>query len=494
MPFLSIIFAGIMSRKNKPPLPFFEAIEIIDAGAEGMAVAKVNNRVIFIPYGVPGDIVDIQVYRRKKSFFEGKVVNFHKYSPLRTKPVCEHFGTCGGCRWQNMQYTHQLYFKQKQVKDNFDRIGKFEYPEIQPIIPSQNVYHYRNKLDFTFSNRKWFTGPKPESRTDANGLGFHLPGMFDRILDIEECHLQPEPSNEIRLAVRDYALERGLSFYDAKTWEGFLRNLIIRNTAAGGLMVIMVFRDDLRDEIEAIMTFIRDRFPSVTSLMYAINPKRNDDISDLEIRLFHGEPFIIEEMLLYHSGTPSRSRGMESLKFKIGPVSFFQTNSNQASVLYQTAIRFAGLKGNETVYDLYSGTGTISCFVSSQVKKVVGIEYIPAAVADAFENARLNNVVNGNFKAGDIAKVLNPEFVEEHGKPDVIITDPPRSGMHEDVVKQILEIAPEKVVYISCNPATQARDIALMTGAYIVTAVQPVDMFPHTQHVENVVALERVKS
>ena len=452
-----------------------------------MAIARAENRVIFVPYGVPGDVVDIQATRKKKSFFEGRITNFHQYSDKRTEPVCQHFGVCGGCRWQNMDYSHQLYYKQKQVQDSFDRIGKFEFPEISPIIPSGNIFYYRNKLDYTFSNRKWFTGPRPEFRTDtnANGLGFHLPGMFDRILDIEHCHLQADPSNEIRLAVRQYALDKGLSFYDAKTWEGFLRNLIIRNTGTGQVMVILVVRDDEQEVITEMMTFIRDRFPSITSLMYVINPKKNDDISDLEVRRFSGLPYIIEEM-------PSHSEEMESLRFKVGPVSFFQTNSAQASVLYKTAIDLADLQGNEIVYDLYSGTGTISCYISHLCEKVVGIEFIGAAVEDANENARLNGISKAAFVTGDIAKTLNEDFVAEHGKPEVIITDPPRSGMHENVVRQIVEIAPQKIVYISCNPATQARDIALMAEKYRIAAVQPVDMFPHTQHVENITLLLKV--
>jgi len=465
-------------------MPLIEHAEITDAGAEGMAIARIDNRVVFVPYGVPGDVVDIQVIRRKKSFFEGRIVNFHTYSDKRTDPVCEHFGVCGGCRWQHMDYRYQLFFKEKQVRDNFDRIGKFTYPEIRPIIGSESIFFYRNKLDYTFSNRKWFTGPRPEFRSDtnANGLGFHLPGMFDRILDIEKCHLQADPSNEIRLEVRKYALDMGLSFYDAKTWEGLLRNLIIRNTLSGQWMVIMVFRDNNEEIILPMMSFIIQQFPDITSLMYVINPKKNDDISDLEIKLFSGTPYILEEM-------PSFLEGQPSLQFKVGPVSFFQTNSRQASILYQTAVKFADFHGHETVYDLYSGTGTIACYLSTLVQKVTGIEYIQSAVDDAVENARINGIHNAEFKAGDIAKILDAEFVNVHGKPDVIITDPPRSGMHEKVVRQIIEIAPQKVIYISCNPATQARDIALMNEHYEITAVQPVDMFPHTQHVECVVAL-----
>ena len=479
-------FGTDMSRRSnrKQLLPFLEKVEIIDAGAEGKAVARVDNRVIFIPFGVPGDIVDVQVTRKKKSFFEARIVNFHEYSPFRVEPVCEHFGLCGGCRWQNMGYEKQLYFKQKQVKDHFDRIGKFEYPEIRPILASENVFFYRNKLDYTFSNRKWFTGQKPETFENAssNGIGFHLSGMFDRIIDIEKCHLQPDPSNGIRLAIRAYALDKGLSFYDAKTWEGLLRNLIIRNTLTGQLMVIVVFRDDEDEVIRGLLQYLKDTFPAITSLMYAINPKKNDDISDLEIRLFHGNPYILEELTAFHNEDPR-------LKYKIGPVSFFQTNARQAERLYQVAAEMAGFQGNETVYDLYSGAGAIACYVSKYVGKVIGLESIPAAVADAYENATLNGIDNASFHAGDIARILDREFFDAHGSPDIIITDPPRNGMHEKVVNQILAARPQKIVYISCNPATQARDIQLMSEFYEIRTVQPVDMFPHTQHVENVALL-----
>ncbi len=483
---LCVNFGANMSRRSnrKQPLPLLERVEIIDAGAEGKAVARVDNRVVFIPFGVPGDIVDVQVTGKKKSFFEGKIVHVHRYSPFRVDPMCNHFGLCGGCRWQNMSYEKQLYFKQKQVKDHFDRIGKFEYPEIRPIIGSDDVFLYRNKLEYTFSNRKWFTGQRPETglNVNTNGLGFHLPGMFDRIIDIEKCHLQAEPTNAIRLAAREYALEKGLSFYDVKTWEGLLRNLIIRNTLTGELMVILVFRDDEKEIIHDYLKFIEEKFPEITSLMYVINPKRNDDISDLEIRLFSGKPYMIEELQAYNSGGPA-------LKFKIGPVSFFQVNVKQASKLYRIAAEMAGFTGSETVYDLYCGTGTIACYVAASVKKVVGLEYIDAAVSDAFENAALNGITNVDFHPGDIARVLNQDFFETNGMPDIIITDPPRSGMAEKVVQQILAARPEKVVYISCNPATQARDIQLMSELYKVTEVQPVDMFPHTQHVENVALL-----
>lgn len=480
-----------MGRRSsrKQPLPFLEKVEVIDAGAEGKAVARVNNRVVFIPFGVPGDIVDVQVTKRKKSFFEGRIVHFHEYSSFRIEPVCEHFGLCGGCRWQNMSYEKQLFFKQKQVKDHFDRIGKFDYPEIRPILASEDVFFYRNKLDYTFSSRKWFTGQKPETgeNADSNGIGFHLIGMFDRIIDIERCHLQPDPSNDIRLTIRAYSLSKGLSFYDAKTWDGLLRNLIIRNTLSGQLMVIIVFRDHEEEIIRELLQYVKDKFPAITSLMYAINPKKNDDISDLEIKLFHGNPYIIEEFPAFHANDPR-------LKFKIGPVSFFQTNAKQAARLYHVAEEMAGFQGHETVYDLYSGAGTIACYVSKYVGKVVGLESIPSAVADASENAILNGITNVTFHTGDIAKILNQEFFEANGWPDIIITDPPRNGMHKKVVDQILAVMPQKVVYISCNPATQARDIQLMSDFYEIKAVQPVDMFPHTQHVENVVLLERVKS
>lgn len=476
-----------MSRKSnkKQNLPLFTEVEIIDAGAEGKAVARIENRVIFIPFGVPGDVVDVQVTGRKKSFLEGRIVNYHKYSPQRTEPVCRHFGVCGGCKWQHMNYESQLFYKQKQVKDHFDRIGKFTYPDIRPIMASEDIYFYRNKLEYTFSNRKWFTGQRPESgqNVNTNGLGFHLPGMFDRILDIEYCHLQPEPSNEIRLAVRDYALSKGLSFYDVKTWEGLLRNLVIRNTLSGQVMVIVVFRENEEDIITDLLRFVRDSFPRITSLMYVINSKRNDDISDQEVRLFDGKPYLLEELPAFHPDDPP-------LQFKIGPVSFFQVNVKQANNLYRLAAEMAGFSGNEIVYDLYSGTGTIACYIAKYVKRVIGLEYVESAVSDAFENAGLNGISNAAFHSGDIARILNREFYESHGTPDVVITDPPRSGMHEKVVGQIMAAEPQKVVYISCNPATQARDIQMMSDRYEVRAAQPFDMFPHTQHVENVALLE----
>ena len=469
------------------PYPLFENVEILDAGSEGKAVARVNELVVFVQFAVPGDVVDIQVVAKKKNFCEGKIIRFHKYSPLRVDPFCSHFGTCGGCKWQNMPYEEQLKYKQKQVEDNFTRIGKFAFPAIRSILASPLTTGYRNKLEFTFSNRRWLSVADmqlPAEERQMNALGFHIPQLFDRVLDIDHCYLQPEPSNYIRLAVRDYALQNGLSFYDARNHTGFLRNMLIRNTTTGHVMVIVVFGDENMSAIAAVLDFISEKFPEITSLMYVVNTKHNDVITDLETRLWKGDPFILEEM-------PSAIAGGKTLNFKIGPVSFYQTNPLQAYHLYRTAFELAGFKGHELVYDLYCGTGTITNFVAGAVKKVVGIEYVPSAIEDAHANSVLNGIFNTVFYAGDLAKVLDAGFVKENGRPDVIITDPPRSGMHEKVIDQILEIAPEKVVYVSCNPATQARDIALMNQKYEVLAVQPVDMFPHTHHVENVVLLGR---
>ncbi len=465
-----------MARKK--PFPKFEKVEIIDAGSEGKAVARVDNMVIFVPFVVPGDVVDIQVVRKKKSFFEGRAEKFYTYSDKRVKPECSHFGLCGGCRWQNMDYKEQLHYKQKQVSDNLERIGGLNLPEISPILASENIYHYRNKLEYSFSNRKWLVEkPDPDNPQHQNrdGLGFHLPGMFDRILDIDTCYLQKDPSNAIRLAVRDFALENEYEFYDVKKWDGYLRNLIIRSSSTGDLMVIMVFRFVDHIKMPALLDHLAEKFPEITSLMYVINDKRNDDISDLAVKPYKGDSFIMEEM--------------EGLKFKIGPKSFFQTNRDQALKLYNTAKEFAGLKGDEIVYDLYTGTGTIAAFVSRFAKKVIGLEYIAEAIEDARENSELNDISNTGFFAGDILRVLNDDFIKENGKPDLIITDPPRAGMHDKVVRQIMNMGPEKIVYVSCNPATQARDLAILTEQYSIERVQPVDMFPQTHHVENVVLL-----
>ncbi len=472
-----------MGRRKE--LPVFSKVEITDAGSEGKAVARVNDRVIFIPFVVPGDIVDVKVVRKKRSFFEGRAIHIHHYSDKRTEAVCDHYGTCGGCKWQNMDYKHQLFYKQKQVRDNFERLGKFDFPEILPILPSDEQFYYRNKLEYTFSNRRWLTEPpsREAPEENMNGLGFHLPGMFDRILDIQKCYLQNDLSNDIRLAVRDFALENKMSFYDVRKWEGLLRNLIIRNTSTGEWMVIVVFHHE-HEQNESLLNFIMLRFPELTSLMYVINGKKNDDISDLDVVLYSGQAFITEELPAFREGRPP-------LQFRIGPLSFFQTNTSQASVLYRTAAGFAGFTGDETVYDLYSGTGTIACYIAPYVKKVVGLEYIPSAIEDAKRNAGLNNITNTEFHAGDILKIMDDSFIEKNGRPGIVITDPPRAGMHEKVVRQILKIAPEKIVYVSCNPATQARDIAILSGHYRVEKVQPVDMFPQTQHVENVALLVR---
>ncbi len=467
------------------PYPLLENVTILDAGSEGKAVARVNEMVVFVPYAVPGDIVDIQVVAKKKKFFEGKITRFEKYSDRRIEAFCSHFGTCGGCKWQIMPYEDQLKFKQKQVEDAFSRIGRFEFPAIRNILGSPLTTYYRNKLEFTFSNRRWLDKEDmnlPAEERQMNALGFHIPQLFDRILDIDHCYLQPEPSNLIRLAARDYALENKLDFYDARTHEGFLRNLLVRNTTTGKLMVIVVFARNDKESVKSFMSFLEKKFPEITSLLYVINTKHNDVITDQEILHWAGDPFIMEEM-------PAPLEKGRTLKFKIGPISFYQTNPIQAWHLYKAAFDFAGLKGNEVVYDLYCGTGTISNFIAPYASKVVGVEYIESAIEDANQNSLLNGINNTWFFAGDLAKVLNESFVRVNGRPDVIITDPPRSGMHEKVIDQLLEIGAEKVVYVSCNPATQARDIALLISKYEVVDIQPVDMFPHTHHVENVALL-----
>jgi 23S rRNA (uracil1939-C5)-methyltransferase len=459
---------------------FFEKVRILDAGSEGNAIGKIEDKVVFVPFVVPGDLVDIEAFKNKKSYYEGKAIRILEFSDKRTEPRCKHFGVCGGCRWQNMKYSEQLFYKQKQVRDNIERIGKFEHPEILPIIPSTKEFFYRNKLEFTFSNKKWLTdlskSELPEDR-NMNGLGFHIPGLFDRIVDIENCWLQEEPSNSIRKAVKQFALQHNLEFFDARKQTGFLRNLLVRTTSTGEVMVIMVFHFDDKEAIQKMMDHIDKNFPGLTSLMFVINTKRNDTISDLQVHLFKGRDHLLE--------------AMDGLKFRIGPVSFFQTNSLQVRVLYKIALEFAGLTGNEIVYDLYTGTGTIANFVASQAKKVVGIESVEAAIKDARINSEINHIENTAFFAGDIVKVLDDTFVAEHGKPDVIITDPPRSGMHDKVIEQILRIGPDRIVYISCNPATQARDVAFMAGNYKVEIIQPIDMFPHTHHVENVMLLKK---
>ena len=471
-----------MARKKKE-LPLLEKVTITDVAAEGKAVAKVNELVIFVPYVVPGDVVDLQVKRKKNHYAEAVAVKFHEKSPLRTEPFCSHFGVCGGCKWQCLSYEEQLKYKQKQVFDNLTRIGKVELPEFRPILGSGKTRFYRNKLEFTFSNKRWLTEEevKQDVKYDQmNAVGFHIPGAFDKVLAIDKCWLQDDISNQIRNAVRDYAYAHNFPFFDLRTQEGLLRNIMIRTSSTGELMVVLqckVTDDEGRRKMKEILQFMADSFPQITSLMYVINNKCNDTIGDLDVEVFKGNDHIFEEM--------------EGLRFKVGPKSFYQTNSEQAYNLYKVAREFAGLTGNELVYDLYTGTGTIANFVARQARKVVGIEYVPEAIEDAKVNSALNGIDNTLFYAGDMKDILTNDFIAEHGRPDVIITDPPRAGMHNDVIDVILAAEPKRIVYVSCNPATQARDLQLLDGKYKVTAVQPVDMFPHTHHVENVVQLER---
>ncbi len=468
-----------MKNKEKK-LTVFKDVEIIDAGAKGKAVAKINEKVVFVNYAAPGDIVDLQITKNRKNFMQGKIIKFHKYSDKREKPLCEHFGLCGGCKWQHIKYEYQLFYKQKQIQDNLKRIGKFEMPKSMPIIPSKKTKYYRNKLEFSFSDRKWLTNYDKNvnlENKNMNGLGFHIPNIFDKIIDIKHCYLQKEPSNAIRLAIKKYAVDNKLTFYNAKKHTGFLRNLLIRNTSLGDIMVIMVFNYYDNAEIKKMLNFIYSTFPEITSLMYIINKKLNDSISDQKVELYKGNTYILEKM--------------EDIEFKISALSFYQTNSEQAYQLYKVVRDFADLKGKEIVYDLYTGTGTIANFIAENTKKVIGIEYLNTAIKDAKENSKINKINNTLFFAGDISKVLNDDFVKDNGFPDIIITDPPRTGMHKNVITQILKIAPEKIIYVSCNSATQARDISMMTEKYSVKAIQPVDMFPHTHHVENVVLLKK---
>ena len=471
-----------MSRKRKP-LPILTDILITDVAAEGKAIAKVDNLVIFVPYVVPGDVVDLQIKRKKHSYAEAEAIALKKPSELRAKPFCKHFGVCGGCKWQCLPYEEQLRFKQKQVWDNLTRIGKIELPEMMPILGSKHVAHYRNKLEFGFSNKKWLTSEQVASGVQfdcMDAVGFHIPGAFDKILDIEECHLMDDINNRLRNGIRAYALAHGLTFFDLRQQTGLLRNMMLRTSATGEIMLLMQFcmrgADD-EAQAKALLEHLHATFPEVTSLLYVNNTKCNDTIGDLDVQTFAGTPFIYETM--------------EGLRFKVGPKSFYQTNTEQAYELYKVARNFAALTGDELVYDLYTGTGTIANFVARQARQVVGIEYVPEAIEDAKVNAELNGLDNTLFYAGDMKDILTTGFIERHGKPDVIITDPPRAGMHADVVNAILFAAPRRIVYVSCNPATQARDLALFDTDYRVTKVQPVDMFPQTHHVENVVCLER---
>ena len=470
-----------MARKKKE-LPLLEKVTITDGAAEGKAIAKVNDLVIFVPYVVPGDVVDLQIKRKKNKYAEAEAVNFHEYSSTRAVPFCQHYGICGGCKWQVLPYAEQIKYKQKQVEDNLRRIGKIELPEISPILGSAKTEFYRNKLEFTFSDKRWLTYEevKQEVKYDQmNAVGFHIPGAFDKVLAIEKCWLQNDISNRIRNAVRDYAYEHNYSFINLRSQEGMLRNMIIRTSSTGELMVIIICKiveDSEMTLFKQLLQYVADTFPEITSLLYIINNKCNDTINDLDVYVFKGNDHIFEEM--------------EGLRFKVGPKSFYQTNSEQAYNLYKIARDFAGLTGNELVYDLYTGTGTIANFVSRQARQVIGIEYVPEAIEDAKVNAEINGIDNTLFFAGDMKDMLTQEFINEYGRPDVIITDPPRAGMHQDVVDVILFAEPKRIVYVSCNPATQARDLQLLDVKYKVKAVQPVDMFPHTHHVENVVLLE----
>ena len=472
-----------MKKKN---LPIFENIEITGVAAEGKALVRINDIVTFVPNCVPGDVVDLQVTKKKHSFMEAKVLRVVKPSPVRCEARCKHFGVCGGCKWQILPYEEQIRYKQQQIVDNLTRIGKIELPEISPILGSKHIYEYRNKLEFTCADRKWLTSNELEKLKIKNeelkpepGLGFHIPGAFDKVLDIEECHLMPEINNRIRNSVREYARTHGLTFYNEHTHEGLLRTLILRNNHKGELMLIVVFGTEIKNEklkIKNFLEFLHTEFPEIISLLYVENTKFNDTIGDLEVKCYFGQDHIMEEM--------------EGLLFKVGPKSFYQTNTEQAYELYKVAREFAELSGNELVYDLYTGTGTIANFVARKAKQVIGIEYVPEAIEDAKVNSSINDIQNTLFFAGDMKDILNNDFVAQYGRPDVIITDPPRAGMHEDVVNVILNAEPKRIVYVSCNPATQARDLALLDAKYRVTKVQPVDMFPHTQHVENVVKLE----
>ncbi|RIV43282.1 23S rRNA (uracil(1939)-C(5))-methyltransferase RlmD [Flagellimonas pelagia] len=468
-----------MRRKNKRQT--FENVTVVDAGAKGKSVGKApDGRVIFLSNAVPGDIVDVMTTKKRSAYFEGVATHFHVLSDKRTQPECQHFGVCGGCKWQNMAYEHQLHFKQNEVVNNLKRIGHLELPEINPILGSKKQYFYRNKMEFSFSNSRWLTESEINSEKDIDdrkALGFHIPGMWDKILDIKKCHLQQDPSNAIRLETKRFASENGLSFFDPRKQEGLLRTMMIRTASTGEIMLLIQFFEDKKEQRELLLNHLAQTFPEITSLLYVINSKQNDTIYDQEVICFLGRDHIFEQM--------------EGLQFKINAKSFYQTNSEQAFELYKVTRDFAGLTGDELVYDLYTGTGTIAQFVSKKAKKVIGVESVPEAIEDAKANAQHNNISNVEFFVGDMKSVFNEQFIAQHGQPDVIITDPPRDGMHKNVVEQLLQVAPPKIVYVSCNSATQARDLALMKEFYEVTKVQPVDMFPQTHHVENVVLLEK---
>jgi len=473
-------------RRRRRELPFLENLEIIDAAAKGKGLGKVDDMVVFTTGVMPGDVVHVQVTKKKPNFMEGRVTAFVSYAEKRVDPYCEHFGSCGGCKWQFMPYEEQLFYKEKEVAENLRRLGKVELPEITPILPSPKTQYYRNKLEFTFSDKRWLEKSEMDSEEEKEmrGLGFHAPGRFDKVVNVDHCYHQADPSNAIRNAVREFAFENDLTFYNVREHHGLLRNLIVRNTSKGEWMVILCLGEDKYAEAEPLLEHLKVTFPAITSLLYVINTKKNDTIFDLDIEVYAGKDHIIEAM-----DAPRANDAL--LEFKVGPKSFYQTNSYQAQRLYQIAHDFAELKGNEVVYDLYTGTGTIALFVARYCQKIVGIEYVEAAIEDAKVNAELNTIENASFFAGDMKDVLNAEFIATHGQPNVVITDPPRAGMHEKVVNRLLEMAPEKIVYVSCNPATQARDLGLLDGLYKVEKVQPVDMFPQTHHVENVVLLKK---
>ncbi len=468
-----------MSRKKKFHL--FENIEVIDTAAKGKSVAKApDGRIIFLSNVVPGDIVDVQTGRKRKSYFEGKAIKIHKYSDKRTEPVCDHFGVCGGCKWQNMKYEEQLAYKQKEVTNNLIRIGHLDLPEITPIAGCKEVYFYRNKMEFSFSDSRWLTNEEIKSGKeydDKNACGFHIPRMWDKILDIDKCHLQEDPSNEIRNSIKNFATSNNISFFNPRNQHGMLRTLLIRISSIGEIMIVVQFFEDDKEKRELLLNYIVEKFPKITSLQYVINNKGNDTIYDQNVIVYKGKDHIIEEM--------------EGLKFKINAKSFYQTNSAQAYELYKIIRDFANLTGDEIVYDLYTGIGTIAQFIAKNAKKVIGVESVPEAIADAKINAKNNNIDNTEFFVGDMAKIFTQEFVRQNGVPDVIITDPPRDGMHKKVIEQIINILPKKIVYVSCNSATQARDLALMKDYYTIVKTQAVDMFPQTHHVENVVLLEK---
>jgi len=467
-----------MARKKKQLI--FENIEVIDAGARGKTVAKApDGRVIFLTNTVPGDVVDIRTGKKRKAYFEGTAIKFHKYSDKRTEPVCEHFEHCGGCKWQNMAYEHQLAYKENEVTNNLVRIGHLDLPEVTPILGCDNIYFYRNKMEFSFSNSRWLTLEEINSEEEIdnrNACGFHISGMWDKILDVNKCHLQEDPSNDIRNFIKDFGIDNGLEFFNPREQSGLLRTIMLRISSIGEIMVVIQFFKEDKEKREALLNALSEKFPQITSLQYVINSKGNDTLYDQDIILFKGRDHIFEEM--------------EGLKFKIGPKSFYQTNSAQAYELYKITRDFANLTGNETVYDFYTGTGTIAQFVAKKAKKVIGVESVPEAIEDAKLNAKFNNIDNVEFYAGDMKDVFNNDFIKTHGQPDVIITDPPRDGMHKNVVAKILEISPKRIVYVSCNSATQARDLSLMKDQYNIIKTQAVDMFPQTHHVENVVLLE----